>query len=241
MPEKPIIFSIQMVQAILNGRKTQTRRICKPAEENALSYVVYAGANNFGDEEGDIQFSAPYSLGDTLWIKETWMIKSWYQDDGAFDIEYLSDGSILNIDLPSEIDPKGDIFNKLWEQSCDDYDKSGVEYDICKDRYITPEFNPCRKRPSIFMPKWAARIWLKVTDIGVQRLQDISEQDAINEGIEKDSITEGYRVYPAKGMWTTDSVLSFQTLWDSINGKDKSKVWEANPWVWVYTFERIEK
>ncbi len=99
--------------------------------------------------------------------------------------------------------------------------------------------------PSIFMPKEAARIFLKVTNVRVERLQDISENDAIDEGI--DFFNHGYGGSPV-GIWyrnykygtnNCSPKYSFQTLWDSINAKKHP--WESNPWVWVYEFERIEK
>lgn len=106
-------------------------------------------------------------------------------------------------------------------------------------------------RPSIFMPKWATRLWLRVTAIRVERLQDISEEDAEKEGVEHNTldgvpIPDEYYKYPIEryedGFPAFSAVESFETLWDSINGKPrkdgKDISWAANPWVWVIEFER---
>jgi len=95
----------------------------------------------------------------------------------------------------------------------------------------------CGWKPSIFMPKEAARFFLKVTNVRVERLQDISEEDAIAEGIEPGEI--GFKSYNSKNIFEVDALWSFQNLWQSINAKKHP--WKSNPWVWVYEFKRIEK
>lgn len=100
-----------------------------------------------------------------------------------------------------------------------------------------------RWRPSIHMPKEAARIWLEVTNVRIERLQDISEEDAIAEGVKKrpgsDSSTRfDYRHYPYEHSYNVDAKVSFRTLWQSINGDDS---WVANPWVWVISYKILSK
>jgi len=101
---------------------------------------------------------------------------------------------------------------------------------ICEDRYP-------RRRPSIHMPRWASRILLEITDVRVERVQDISEADAQAEGIEYSERFEGYCIGMAEHYHSHDPRLSYASLWESINGPDS---WAANPWVWVVEFRRIE-
>jgi hypothetical protein len=173
----PILFSTPMVQAIIDGRKTQTRRVVK-------------------DKAGDVK--CPYGKeGDVLWVRETW----------------------------AEL-PNPDCFGKYLYKSMGD----------------TAE----KWKPSIFMPKEACRIFLRVKSVRVERLQDISEDDAKEEGVEswinerlasKPVLYKNYEGDSA-AWYCSKAVTSFETLWQSINGVDS---WEANPYVWVIEFERIEK
>ena len=91
-----------------------------------------------------------------------------------------------------------------------------------------PQFEGCRWKPSIHMPKWAARIWLEVTGVRVERVQDISEEDAIAEGIPRGAV-----------QYCGHAIRLFRDLWDSINAK-RGYPWEVNPWVWVVEFKRTE-
>lgn len=102
-----------------------------------------------------------------------------------------------------------------------------------------PEHQYLKWKPSLFMPKKAARIWLRITDVYPEQLHDISEDDAIAEGIEKVGNFD-WRYYNLDGVNATINkpVLSFQSLWESINGPDS---WEENPWVWVVKFKKIDR
>lgn len=163
--ERPIIFSTPMVQAILQGRKTQTRRVVKRPEVSMQK--------------------CPYGQpGDVLWVRE-----SFYPATNTPFI-YKADGWV------------GD---NTW-------------------------------KPSIHMPKDAARIWLKLTDVKVERLQDIAEADAIAEGIEiiDQEGQKVYRRYDGYYTVTPSAYVSYWSLWASINGEES---WLANPWVWVLSFE----
>lgn len=216
---KPILFSTEMVQAILAGRKTQTRRVCKISPEaNIMGFYVKRRLWDSSIEEnpnpiGHIakfnwgEVKSKYTEGDIIWVRET--------------------------------------FQKLESVKHKEIDflyKADVEY----HNYFNSDLVVWS--PSIFMPKEAARIFLKVTNVRVERLQDISEEDAIAEGIAVSSKvgSDGHYYYkdyndttdwPEVG-WMHAST-SFQTLWDSIN--EKKHPWNSNPWVWVYEFERIEK
>lgn len=152
--EKPILFSGEMVNAILAGRKTMTRRVVKNDAH------------------------CPYASGDTLWVRETFAVNCVGGQDFLF---YRADSY-----------PDGD--GAPW-------------------------------KPSIFMPRKYSRITLRITDVRVERLQDISEDDAIAEGIEPD---------PHVSTW-----LKFALLWNRIN-EERGFGWDTNPWVWVVRFERVE-
>lgn len=198
---KPILFSTEMVQAILAGRKTQTRRLTglEIPNQKPSSYEFLGWDKNiavFKSPEGKFRDCEPrYREGDILWVRET-------TADLRGTFRYRAD---------NDSDLK--LFTG-W-------------------------------KPSIHMPKEAARIFLKVTNVRVERLQDISEEDAIAEGIA--SFNHGFGGSP-RGVWYRDYKHlshncrprdSFRTLWQSINGKKHP--WDTNPWVWVYTFEQTEK
>ncbi len=213
--ERPILFSAPMVRAILDGRKTQTRRIiklngqlpefCGPRGCQSDPTCWGWEDGEWGDwitlekEEGQRlgwrDLNVANQAGDTLWVREGWRTLHKWNDlaprhlpDDQDKIDYLADGGVRN---------------PLWAWG--------------------------KGRPSIHMPRWASRISLKVTGVKVERLQDISEADAEAEGAEP--ILE-----PPDG-GGAPHVEGFQALWKSING---AQSWQANPWVAVYTFERVK-
>jgi len=224
---KPIIFSTEMVKAILKEQKTQTRRVIKDGANrtpqnigrekfykmvNALNNKPFFGAGFYKDSDvfeckGEIltdavYFKCPYKPGDVLYVKETWG-----KDENGEYVYRTNYGTTENDSFPPS------MFK--W-------------------------------KPSIHMPREAARIFLKVTNVRVERLQDITEEDAIAEGISW--LDEA--CYSNNG-WTPtlydpDSGGSpvfrdgFAALWDNLNAK-RGYSWESNPWVWVYEFERISK
>lgn len=197
MKLKPILFSTPMVQAILENRKTQTRRIVKfkTAGANHTANYERAMISDSGDvfrffqEEdwlGWFDEKPKYNTGDILWVRETWQ----YTD------------ASLN-------------------------DHPGYVYRASDPDWETLE--GWKWKPSIHMPKEAARLFLKVTNVRCERLQDITVEDIIKEGLTS-TLTEHDACMDLKEQWIE--------LWQSINGKDS---WEQNPFVWVYEFERIEK
>ena len=206
--ERPILFSGPMVNAILEGRKTQTRRIVSDR------HYKYASVCPYGQ------------IGDRLWVRETWA-----------DVSTESGPAILYKALGAE--------NTSRYHFCSE-DAYPVEY----ERYPTCKFTMwCGDllrgepghawRPSIFMPRNLSRITLEITDVRVERLQDITEEDARAEGFECGTTWqaipgEEHRSEPAEEYSATDSM---QQLWDKINGKRAS--WDSNPYVWVITFKRL--
>ncbi len=205
MKERPILFSSAMVRAILEDRKSQTRRVIKPQPLNPKwtgSEWVEAG----NDDTKHFSLKCPHGApGDELWVRETWY--------GEF-------YDTLDIDGPSRSyheTPRNERTRDL---------NTGIWY-----KADTPDINrPFIEKwvPSIFMPRWASRITLEITDVRVEKIKDISGKDALAEGIQ--SCSE-YR--------EAADVTDFQELWDSIN-KKRGFGWDTNCFVWVISFKRIE-
>ena len=190
---KPIIFSTLMVQAILDGRKTQTRRVIKIDDTPENWKISIAGTSIVRAEPYDVKLPR-YAAGDILWVRETWSIHEC-------------------VKCQAGIPALG------GECKC--------EY-VYRTNYGATDF---RWKPSIHMPREAARIFLRVTNVRVERLQDITEEDTIAEGMSK-TLVDGVVFISAKG--------NFHVFWDSLNIK-RGYGWDTNPWVWVIEFEKINK
>jgi hypothetical protein len=199
MKERPILFSTPMVQAILQGRKTQTRRIVNPQPLTGMTHVagnLWRPLEQPPSLNGKLLGCQYGKRGDILWVRETW---------GKAQSNYAHSDTYL--------------------YKADDY---------------PDDFSPVAKwKPSIHMPKEAARIFLKIIDVRVERLQEISQEDAISEGIEfkidETSVSlNSYKIYEANNWWDENPIQSFKSLWESINGQES---WNKNPWVWVIEFE----
>lgn len=218
---KPILFSGPMVRAILEGRKTQTRRAVKPVrgferhntcrpDMAADPWAVWWHGDQT-DRVGCLQEAPHGKPGDILWVRESHAITS--TDAGTVNVAYaersgkplgVTDGGCNVIYVPPEV--------QRWAQ------------DHISDRW----------RPSIFMPRWASRITLEVTEVRCQRLNEISEEDAKAEGaLAADLATGRECLDPKMGSYR----LHFQNIWESINGK--THPWQSNPWVWAYTFKQV--
>ena len=239
MNEKPILFSGPMVRAILwnDGNvqlstsnvqppKTQTRRVMKPQPSADFlpevgrycpSFVdretgeMYPGKECFGASDETQDYPCPYGQpGDRLWVKETWKphLEGPISDEFPLGtcVKFRADGALMK--------------PETWT----------VEQGFWCEAHETET----KWRPSIFMPRWASRITLEIVRVRVERLQDISEDDAIAEGLHQDDL----------GLWTwgdypsgsTSPRYAYQLLWEFINGPGS---WALNPWVWVIEFKRI--
>lgn len=204
---KPILFSTPMVQALLEYRKNQTRRVIKGLEALKEPYfqslVLHAtGRYTFASfySEEIIEVKIPYQVGDILWVRET-----------------FANGS--------------DSYPYIFKANYDAQFPADIEN-------IPPQ-SLLKWKPSIFMPKEACRLFLKVKDIRLELLQDISENDAIQEGIVKHpKCSNHYLNYHFPNFMIIQAKYSFKTLWEFINGNES---WNKNPFVWVIEFERIEK
>ena len=188
MSVKPILFNTDMVRAILDGRKSCTRRIIKPQPQGY--FEVSEEPLYIYDTDGKQgKITPPYQLGDILYVRETWC--------------------------------------KGLERYIYRADYSDTEKFYCNGKEIEIKWHP-----SIHMPKEAARIWLKVTDVRVERLQEMWASDASKEGI-----------YFNKPTTADEMLMAFAKLWNStIKESELDRYgWNANPWVWVIEFERCEK
>ena len=254
--ERPILFSTDMVKAILDGRKTQTRRVVKPSPEELAKeqipewdgtlHQVHAetpsGERIFGfctDKElrtGEYYGSMKSKYGnpgDVLYVRETWMPAGWSEDGDDWCIHYKAngpDGMIvphLFDDEKKEHDFWMKVSGELKDAGCPEVD--GMFQDV------TAYLN---WRPSIFMPKNASRLWLKVKEVKVERVQGITFEDAVAEGIEVDELNHVVR---DDGINWGGAVPEFANLWDSINAKRDGGIysWESNPYVWVVKFEVV--
>ena len=240
MTEKPILFSGEMVRAILDGRKTQTRRIIKPQPLFALCKTIPVMTS---DNDPDVAIRCPYGKpGGRLWVREKWRIDAWREYDQSIAVDYCDGPDKSWRKLPRTMEG-AELFDRLWIQSSEECRSKGIPLNGDGYRW-EPGTSPLRWRPSIHMPRWASRINLEITKVRVERLQDISETDAIAEGVERTVTGDGWRNYhddpeqEAAGLVPMPSAKSsFKTLWESINGPGS---WDANPLVWVIEFRRVE-
>lgn len=206
---KPILFSTNMVQAILDGRKTQTRRVIIPQPDRFFEVDDTPGNFHLYDVEWGLGRIYPkYQVGDILWVRESWCEnrgKYFYKADNICN-GCTEDGICL---------PEG-VAKHITCELCED-----------RDGYI-------KWRPSIHMPRTAARIFLRVTDVQVERVQEITEEDARAEGMSLVSLDD--RTIVTRASYRE----AFRWAWDSIYAA-KGYGWDVNSWVFVYEFERCDK
>lgn len=234
MAIKPILFNTEMVRTILDGRKTCTRRICKDANEYTVPDMDFYNADrrtyavhNYADKEHMEQLSTaertcPICPGDILYVRETWQCWRAHRYEATADIRFRAGGD--------------DVRLQFANGNTDSIDR--LDYDTFVHKWFS---HNGEWKPSLFMPKEAARIWLKVTDVRVERLQEITEECAKKEG----AIDNRGFIHSPDNEY--DSVHTarehFAEIWDStIKKSDLDRYgWNANPWVWVIEFERCEK
>jgi len=205
MKEHPILFSTDMVKAILEGRKTMTRRVIKPQPTDAGLEFATACEGEFSawqddglnldehsEDGGPCQRICPYGqVGDRLWVRETFVLTNYQTPVYRADFK--------------------DVNGYYWSS-------------------IASDPKDVKWKPSIYMPRWASRINLEITEIRVERVQEISEEGAKAEGIEA--------LKPSMCCYTNR--YCFEVLWESINAK-RGYSWEANPWVWCISFKRTDE
>ena len=203
MTDRPILFSGPMIRALLHGRKSQTRRVLKPQHGPFDALFSEDGKWWDGDPEtGEVHsyWNVPFAVGDRLWVREAWSGEHWLSETPPSERLLLGNPSRLVSLIPE---------TWYWADggpSCGEWE---------------------RPRPSIHMPRWASRLTLIVTDVRVQRLQEIDEADAVAEGC--------HGFVSADGEDGASPREDLQDLWDSLNAK-RGFGWDTNPWVCAVTF-----
>lgn len=218
---KSISFNNEGIEAILDNRKTMTRRPIKPQLKMKLDGVYQRNKRMLWNQYSIKGFleKCPYGkVGDKLWVKETFRVDNY---DGGYDNgvqesggrDYDAGGALVSYYADNH------VFKKMVD---------GEDYE--PEEFYFNKKNIGKKRPLILMPRWASRITLEIVDIKVERVQDISAMDCISEGIkrsDKQEIKE--RV--------DDEVNRFKNLWNKIYGKD---AWNRNDWCWCVEFRRVK-
>lgn len=217
MKERPMLFNGDMVRAILSGRKTQTRRPMKYipglGQPDEWCSMLKKDPADFFSIAGDYRRFCPFGVpGDRIWVRESMDSDGddwWFPAAGRGEFEFPLDGA--------GNDYRSDVL--LWMKKQRDAGRISV--------------------PSIHMPRWACRIVLEITDVRVQRVQEITNKEAYDEGIQAPQVPitepDGFQ-HQAHG-W--EGIYSFRQLWNSIYG-NTDFAWDKNPWVWALTFKRVE-
>lgn len=222
MAIKPILFNAEMVRAILDGRKTCTRRLVKflPGENSQWTGYIKDGLMLYNGRNEPCIRKVPYQLGDILYVRETWQCWRAHRYEATADIRFRAGGD--------------DVRLQFANGNTDSIDR--LDYDTFVHKWFS---HNGEWKPSLFMPKEAARIWLKVTGVRVERLQEITEDGAKAEGA---NFKNGKNVGFEEKMNRT-AIERFAEIWNStIKKADFDRYdWDANPWVWVIEFERCEK
>lgn len=240
MKERPILFSGPMVRALLAGRKPQTRRLLSSRLQDTIEFFDveasdfaevhfereghsgpgwYVHCSEYPEEGAEFLGPCPHGVpGDRLWVKETW----YCDDHSAGDHRSACTGCV---------DCKHTDADRIaqWRQE--------LFYRADGEPYFGNTEGVGYWRPSIHMWRWASRITLDLTSVRVERLQDISREDAIAEGLESHD-DDGVTYWGPLGQGHYDPVAGYRILWESINGEGS---WAANPWVWVLGFKRISE
>lgn len=260
MKERPILFNTEMVQAILDGRKTQTRRQLKPELQSLISELSYNDDHGENDPV-DFGYEKHFAEDEKTILPEEWIVwLSDYKAEGCITLGQCPFGKIGDLLWVREAflpDPECD--SEHWND--EDSDHTYYSWDGCGGNpselpiaLRRPDYCIYRAscdyadeilwKPSIHMPRWASRLTLEITDIRVERLQDISEEDAQNEGIirkrhvwsdpEYPLDDVGYLSYSNAKRIHSCPIFAFKDLWNSIYQN-----WDANPWVWVVEFKVV--
>ena len=230
MKETGLMFKAPLVRAILSGSKTQTRRLVKPQpivdayecwtwSPHRAQGLHHGQGGSLRDLSETLSRYSPYGVpGDALWVREAWRLHERFSDVAR--IVYSASK------------------NQSWTEAHEDYPV----------HLAGPMAPSVGFKPSIHMPRWASRLRLQITDVRVERLQDISEADALAEGVEMETADPPFYYVP--GIWPHSitavgveefgriphAVRSYAKLWEHINGKGS---WDANPWVWAVSFEVV--
>ncbi|OLV20156.1 hypothetical protein [Deinococcus marmoris] len=218
--EKPIIFSAPMIPGLLDGSKTQTRRIIKPQPHAGLRASPFVPS---GLEDGHgRQVKWKYAEGDRLWVRERFLLDpsadddAWFDDDARLSFFEWDGGERRTADLPQALRIRENVLYAADQQE--------------------PEW---QWKSPIFMPHWASRITLEVTAVSAQPVQAITEADARAEGAPAEFLMDAASFVQGQALPESTHRNGFRSLWNQIHGAGS---FEAEPWVWVWaiTFKRVE-
>ena len=212
LKERPILFSAPMVRATLEGRKTVTRRAIKVQPHIDASGNFCVGSSNYGQNgygkpvtKHFVNGCCPYGKpGDRLWVRETFI-------------------DLRGTGVEHRPDPDGPLQRYAYAADC----RPGSHSDEARKDF------GLKYKPSIHMPRAACRILLEITDVRVERLQDITYEQAVAEGVHRGPLRE-WCASDEGGACHKYPVPAFRDLWQSVGGN-----WDANPWVWVVEFKRV--
>lgn len=232
---KSLLFNTTMVRAILEDRKTVTRRVVKPQPVSKLAYVCmgykhgtyrypdkdtwkywedesFRLPDQFPEEERNRHWTPPCHTDDILYVRETWRVQSARRFDADARIEFKAGGDMVRIQFPGG----GDQYH------------SRREYDAFVARWADDRWHP-----SIHMPREATRIFLRVTNVRVERLRSMGIVDSLQDGV---------KLHMKECVAGENPLAPFARLWDStIKSADRALYgWDANPWVWVIEFKRVD-
>lgn len=214
--ERPILFSGPMVLSILQGRKTQTRRVVKGTALDWLNDARFTPSYVADRANGLSRFGYP---GDRLWVRETWCPAN--SDNGPVVLYKADQGRRYLVDESYPVDySKFPVKGNAWSAWASEVEEGSTK----------------ANRPAIHMPRWACRLVLEITDVRIERLHDITEADARAEGAEVALAPDWYAERPGE-MRFAQHRYGFADIWGNINGAES---WNANPWVWVITFKPWE-
>lgn len=247
---KSIILNQEEIKSVLDGRKSQKRIVIKPqppmiddfvqsTNENGIVTIAGFGKGIYTEAGNDYfreDYKPKYQVGDVLWVKEAWRIGAWDHNIQSIAVDYKADNFIRKEWLHIENDK---AFEKYWIQSTDDAGHAGLKLNADGEYEWEPGKSPTKWRPSIHMPREAARLFLEVTDRRVERLQDIKDIDIKAEGI---VLAIGDYEFDYEFSEEVARLMEFQILWDStIKKQDLYRYgYNANPWVINYEFKRTE-
>lgn len=232
MKERPIMFNGEMVRALLDGRKTQTRRKVSPpithAEGDGMDWYARYGIP--WQRYPRVQIRCPYGVpGDRLWVRETFAVETNFNMGDDYPPPFSDGRPVRWLD--------DDAYGRFWQQC--HYRATDPTPELAYDGMDDPAV---RWSPSIHMPRWASRLTLEITEVRVERVQDISEADGRAEGMDTslrarlagvpDDLT-----MPLNGRLEPSYRNTFAGVWERING---AGAWDANAWVWVVTFKIAE-
>lgn len=253
---KPLVISGEEAKLIRSGLKTQFRRVCGPGLAKDFDFLAGGSDDKPGDgndiglswmqpvddqgkrgryqwlaynldypDEGSLPIGTRFgNIGDLLWVKEPWRVGSWREIGGYIAVDCTGAPGRKMVADPDDLD--GDRFNDLWIECCEELDRMGVKPDVEGIYHWNPGESPLHWRHARTMPRWASRLTLKITDFRIERLEEITQEDALSEGMQP--------LMPCGGPFI------YERQWRATHFR-KHHRWQDNPWVQAITYEVIRQ